>query len=103
VRGPGLSSGCSGSAAVAVQYRQLDHPARHPEEPAVTILLDSGTDVVIVEGPITAPGPPTSTLFKAYNQKHDWQYQLWARGARPGGTEVSAGQANGGLVGHDSF
>jgi hypothetical protein len=44
------------------------------EDPAVTIHLDSGTDVVIVEG-VTSPSTPTRpALIQAYNRKYDWDY-----------------------------
>jgi hypothetical protein len=46
------------------------------EEPAVTVHLDSGTDVVIVEGLITTPALTTPAQIQAYNQKYDWDYQL---------------------------
>ena len=45
------------------------------EEPAVTIHLDSGTDVVIVEGLVTRSAVPTPALVDAYNLKYDWDYQ----------------------------
>jgi hypothetical protein len=44
------------------------------EEAAVTVHLDSGTDVVIVEG-LARPGNGTSTeLVQVYDQKYDWVY-----------------------------
>jgi hypothetical protein len=46
------------------------------KEPAVTIHLDSGTDVVIVEGLTTPAAVTTPALIKAYNQKYDWEYQV---------------------------
>jgi len=45
------------------------------QEPAVTVHLESGTDVVIVEG-LTAPAAPTTRdVLDAYNRKYDWDYQ----------------------------
>jgi hypothetical protein len=45
-------------------------------EPVVTVHLDSGTDVVVVEG-LVAPSVPTSpALIQAYNDKYDWDYQV---------------------------
>jgi hypothetical protein len=43
-------------------------------DPVVTIHLDSGTDVVIVEGLVTPLAPTTPALIEAYQQKYDWQY-----------------------------
>ena len=42
-------------------------------DPVVTVHLDSGTDVVIVEGHV---GPPISegAVVAAYNRKYDWDY-----------------------------
>jgi hypothetical protein len=43
-------------------------------EPAVTVHLDSGTDVVIVEG-LVAPAARTPTaVLQAYDSKYDWEY-----------------------------
>lgn len=47
-------------------------------EPAVTVHLDSGTDVVLVEGTTkrsTEQGTPSSVI-QAYNAKYDWDYQV---------------------------
>lgn len=42
-------------------------------DPVVTVHLESGTDVVIVEG--TAVGPRTDLpLIERYNAKYDWDY-----------------------------
>ena len=44
----------------------------------VTVHLDSGTEVVIVEG-AAAPGVPGSTppsVIEQYNAKYDWDYQV---------------------------
>jgi len=45
------------------------------EDPAVTVHLDSGTDVVIVEGLLIPAAATSSELIQAYNQKYDWDYQ----------------------------
>ena len=45
------------------------------EDPAVTVHLDSGTDVVIVEGLVLSSAATTQALIAAYNQKYDWDYQ----------------------------
>jgi hypothetical protein len=42
-------------------------------DPVVTVHLDSGTDVVIVEGLATAPVNDGEPVV-AYNQKYDWSY-----------------------------
>jgi hypothetical protein len=47
-------------------------------DPLVTVHLDSGTDVVLVEGAVsgaTKHGTP-STVIQAYNAKYDWDYQV---------------------------
>jgi hypothetical protein len=46
------------------------------EEPDVTIHLDSGTDVVIVEGIVTPNASTMPGLIQAYDQKYDWRYQV---------------------------
>jgi hypothetical protein len=43
------------------------------EDPVVTVHLDSGTDVVIVEGLATTP-ISDEVAIAAYNQKYDWSY-----------------------------
>jgi hypothetical protein len=74
------------------------------EEPAVTVHLDSGTDVVIVEGHVLPPVPTTPTLIKAYNEKYDWDYQVSQYGEL---TRVQPGTVlawrTGGWAGRDSF
>ena len=45
------------------------------KDPAVTVHLDSGTDVVIVEGLLVPTAATASELIQAYNQKYDWDYQ----------------------------
>jgi hypothetical protein len=52
-------------------------------DPVVTVHLDSGTDVVIVEGTTgraTERGP-LSSVFEAYNAKYDWDYDVAQYGA----------------------
>lgn len=46
------------------------------EEPAVTIHLESGTDVVIVEGLVTPAAPTMRAVIQAYDQKYDWDYEV---------------------------
>jgi hypothetical protein len=48
------------------------------QDPAITVHLDSGTDVVIVEGLTgTAAQPATAPeLVDRYNRKYDWDYQI---------------------------
>ena len=48
-------------------------------DPVVTVHLDSGTDVVIVEGRFVG-GSADLQIVAAYNEKYDWQYDL--RGPR---------------------
>ena len=42
-------------------------------DPRVTVHLESGTDVVIVEGTSTA-APTASGIVRAYDAKYDWSY-----------------------------
>lgn len=44
----------------------------------VTVHLDSGTDVVLVEGTISsdARDEAPSSVIEAYNTKYDWDYQV---------------------------
>jgi hypothetical protein len=44
------------------------------DDPVVTVHLDSGTDVVIVEGLATASVSDGGPIL-AYNQKYDWDYE----------------------------
>jgi len=51
-------------------------------DPVVTVHLDSGTDVVLVEGTTrgtTDRGTPSS-IIEAYNAKYDWDYQVAQHG-----------------------
>jgi hypothetical protein len=48
------------------------------QDPSVTVHLDSGTDVVLLEGTTTpsARGGTPSSVIDAYNTKYDWDYQV---------------------------
>jgi hypothetical protein len=46
------------------------------EDPVVTIHLDSGTDVVIVEGLVKPGAATTPALIQVYKEKYDWDYDL---------------------------
>jgi hypothetical protein len=46
-------------------------------DPRVTVHLDSGTDVVIVEGEASIPaGAPAPSVVDAYDAKYDWHYDI---------------------------
>jgi hypothetical protein len=45
-------------------------------EPAVTAHLESGTDVVVVEGLATVGAPTGPDLLEAYRAKYDWDYDV---------------------------
>ena len=47
-------------------------------EPLVTVNLDSGTDVVLVEGETsrTIEYQTPSSIIQAYNARYDWDYQV---------------------------
>jgi hypothetical protein len=47
-------------------------------DPMVTVHLDSGTDVVLVEGTTgpTTEGRTPAPVIDAYNAKYDWDYQV---------------------------
>jgi hypothetical protein len=47
-------------------------------DPMVTVHLDSGTDVVLVEGTAgrTTEGGTPSAVIDAYNAKYNWDYQV---------------------------
>jgi hypothetical protein len=51
------------------------------EQPAVTVHLDSGTDVVIVEGFVISPTVTRPAQIEAYNRKYDWDFQVSQYGA----------------------
>ena len=74
------------------------------EEPAVTIHLDSGTDVVIVEGLVTPSTAIVPALTEAYNQKYEWDYQVSRYGEL---TQVQPGKVmawrTAGWAGRESF
>jgi hypothetical protein len=73
-------------------------------EPVVTVHLDSGTDVVIVEGLVTPSEPTPAASVQAYNHKYDWDYDASRYGAltrvRP--SKVLAWRTTG-PAGRDSF
>jgi hypothetical protein len=74
------------------------------QEPAVTVHLASGTDVVIVEG-MTSGSPPTPPeLVELYDRKYDWEYEVAHYGdlvvVEP--TRVLAWRS-GGWAGRDGF
>ena len=57
-------------------YLSIGSPAARralARDPAVTVHLDSGTDVVIVEG-LAIPAVSHGAPIVAYNQKYDWEY-----------------------------
>jgi hypothetical protein len=46
-------------------------------DPAVTVHLDSGTDVVVVEAVATdRPGTDVAPIVAAYDAKYDWHYTI---------------------------
>jgi hypothetical protein len=75
------------------------------QDPVVTVHLDSGTDVVLVEGVAghTERGTP-APVIEAYNVKYDWDYRVAEYGelivVQP--LRVLAWQAAG-WAGRDSF
>lgn len=74
------------------------------EDPALTVHLDSGTDVVILEGVVTPATATTPEIISAYRQKYDWDYDASRYGeliqVAPG--RVLAWRATG-WAGRDSF
>jgi len=74
------------------------------EERAVTVHLDSGTDVVIVEGVAVPAAPTTPALLEAYKRKYDWDYQVSQYGdlTQLEPTKILAWRAAG-VAGRDSF
>jgi hypothetical protein len=74
------------------------------EDPVVTIHLDSGTDVVIVEGLVSSAAPTVPKVIEAYDQKYDWEYQVSQYGDL---TEVKPRRVlawrTSGWAGRDSF
>lgn len=44
------------------------------DDDAVAVHLDSGLDVVIVEGRASSVGPTRPSVLRAYDTKYDWQY-----------------------------
>jgi hypothetical protein len=73
-------------------------------DPVVTVHLDSGTDVVIVEGLASSSAPTPASLTQAYNSKYDRDYDVSQYGAltrvRP--SKVLAWRTAG-PAGRDSF
>jgi len=46
-------------------------------DPVVTVHLESGTDVVLLEGTISRTNDETpSSVIQAYNAKYDWDYDV---------------------------
>ncbi len=45
-------------------------------DPTVTVHLDSGLDVVIVEGLVVPPRPATPGPVEVYDAKYDWHYDV---------------------------
>ncbi len=72
-------------------------------DPRATVHLDSGTDVVIVEGVATTEAA-TPTLLAAYDAKYDWHYDADTYGPF---TRISPGVVKAwraaGVAGRDSF
>jgi hypothetical protein len=50
-------------------------------DPVVTVHLDSGTEVVIVEGVASSSAPTAAALIQAYNHEYDWDYDVSQYGA----------------------
>jgi len=73
------------------------------QDPVITVHLDSGTDVVIVEG-LAATEVTSPAVIEAYRRKYDWDYEVDRYGdltaVRP--TTVLAWRAAG-PAGRDSF
>jgi hypothetical protein len=72
-------------------------------ESRVTVHLESGTDVVIVEGTATT-GPTTREIVRSYDAKYDWSYDTEVYGdlVRVEPAVVKAWRAAG-WAGRDSF
>lgn len=72
----------------------------------VTVHLDSGTEVVLVEG-TAAPGDPGSTpvaVIERYNAKYDWDYQVGEYGELTVVAPVKVvAWRSGGWAGRDGF
>jgi hypothetical protein len=73
-------------------------------DPRVTVHLESGTDVVILEGVLQPPQATTAALIAAYKDKYDWDYQVDPYGdlLRITPSTVIAWRA-GGVDGRESF
>jgi hypothetical protein len=70
----------------------------------VTIHLDSGTDVVVVEGRVVPASSTEQAVLAAYDAKYDWQYEEAQYGpiSRVAPQSVMAWRA-GGWAGRESF
>ena len=72
-------------------------------DPAVTVHLDSGTEVVIVEGRVSGPCGDAEILA-AYDEKYDWSYDLSQYGSLVRITpETVLAWRTAGWAGRDSF
>lgn len=73
------------------------------QDPRVTVHLDSGTDVVIVEG--TAVGPVDDiAVLRAYDDKYDWTYTIEEYGPLTGIAPTRAlAWRSAGRAGRDGF
>jgi hypothetical protein len=74
------------------------------EDPAVTVHLDSGTDVIIVEGDAVPATGDLAPFLSAYDAKYDWKYDAETYGAptRVVARDVLAWRS-GGFAGRDGF
>ena len=74
------------------------------ERPAATVHLESGTDVVIVEGLVAVAVQTDPATLEAYNRKYDWDYRVEQYGAltRLSPSRVLAWRAAG-WAGRESF
>ena len=72
--------------------------------PACTVHLDSGTDVVVLEGVAQRITEPDAALVAAYDEKYDWQYSYDEYGpfTRVAPTVVMAWRSAG-WAGRDGF
>lgn len=74
------------------------------DDPTVTVHLESGTDVVIVEGFATVGAETGPELLAAYRRKYDWEYDVAQYGAltRVVPSKILAWRSAG-WAGRDSF
>jgi hypothetical protein len=61
-------------AALVLSIGSLVVAASAAANPECTVHLDSGTDVVVVEGIARRMSEPDAALIAAYDRKYDWQY-----------------------------